>query len=218
MLCCCCSVSQSCLTLCDTMDCSAPGLPVPHHLPKYAQVHVHCIGDAIQPSHPLMPSSPPALSLSQHRDFSKELAFHIRKPKHWSFGFSISPSNEYSGLISLKIDWFDLLVVRGTLRSLFQHQSSKASISLALCLLHSWALTTVPDHWEDHSLDLRTFVGRVMSLLFNTLSRFVITFLPRSHYLLISWLHTICNDFWAQEEEICHPFMDHCLVMAKELV
>ena len=97
-------------------------LPVPHHLPKFAQIHAHCISEAIQSSHSLMPSSPFALNLSCIRDFSKELAVCIRWPKHWSF--SISPSKEYSELISLKIDWFDLLAVQGTLRSLLQHHSS----------------------------------------------------------------------------------------------
>ena len=125
--CCCCSVTQSYLTLCDPMDCSTPGLPVPHHLPKFAQVHVHCIGDAIQPSQPLMPSSLASIFPSI-RDLSNESAVHIRWPKYCSFNFSISLCNEYSGLISLKIDWFDLLAVQGTLRSLLQHHSSKASV------------------------------------------------------------------------------------------
>ena len=102
----CCSVTQSCLTLCDPRDYSKSGSPVPHHLLKFAQVHVHCIGDAIQPSHPLTSSSPSALSLSQIsiRDFSNESAVRVRWPKYRSFSFSSSPSNEYSGMISLKID------------------------------------------------------------------------------------------------------------------
>ena len=101
----------SCLILCDPMDCSMPGLSVPHYLPKFAQVCVHCIGDAIQPSHPLTFSSPSALNPSQQQDFSNDSAIRIRQPKNWSFSFSISPSKEYSELISLKIDWFDLLAV-----------------------------------------------------------------------------------------------------------
>ena len=109
------------------MDCSTPGLPVHHQLPDLAQTHVHRVGDAIQPSHPL--SSPfPAFSLSQHRIFSNESVVRIRWPKYWSFNFSISPSNEYSGLISFRIDWFDNLAIQGTLKSLLQHHSSKASI------------------------------------------------------------------------------------------
>ena len=108
------------------MDCSTPGLPVPHHLLKFAYVHVHCIGNAIQPFYPLMPSSPSALNLSQHQGLFDELAVVIRWTKYCCF--SISPSNEYSGLISLKIDWFDLLAVQGTFRSLLHHHSLKASI------------------------------------------------------------------------------------------
>ena len=116
------------LTLCDPIDCSTPVLPVPHHLLKFAQAHVHSIADIIQPSHPLMPSSPSALSLSQYQRPSNESAVFIRRPKYGSFSFSISPSDEYSLLIFLMIDWFDLLAVQGTFRILLQHHSSKASI------------------------------------------------------------------------------------------
>ena len=112
---CCHSVDQSCPTLCDPMDCSRPGFPVLHHLFELAQTHAHWVSDAIQPSHPLSSPSPPAFNLSQHQVFSHELALgHIRWPKYWSFSFSISPSNEYSGLVSFRIDWFDLLAVQGT--------------------------------------------------------------------------------------------------------
>ena len=118
---CCCSVTQSCLTLCHPMDCSLPALSVHRlpalsvhlHLPQFAQVHVHCIGHDIQPSNPLIPSFLSPLNLSSIRDFSNESAVCIRWSKYWSFSFSISPSSEYSGLISLKIDWFDLLAVQG---------------------------------------------------------------------------------------------------------
>jgi len=103
---------------CDPMDCSTPGLPVPHQLPEFAQVHVYCISDAAQPFHPLMPSFPLLSVFPSTRDFSNESSLHIRWPKYWSFSFSISPSSEYSGLISLKIDWFDFLAVQGTFRSL----------------------------------------------------------------------------------------------------
>ena len=102
-------------TLSDPTDCIKLNLPVPHHLPKFAQVHIHCISDAVQLSHPLTPSFPSILSLSQHQRLSNELSVHIRQPKYWSFSFSISPSSEYSGLISLKTDWFDLLAVQGLL-------------------------------------------------------------------------------------------------------
>ena len=117
--CCCCSVAQLCRTPCDLRNCSTPGLPVPHHLLEFAKVHVRWIGDAIQPSHPLLPSSPFALNLSSIRIFSNESALLVRWPKYWSFSFSISPSSEYSGLISFRIDWLDLLAVQGTLKSLF---------------------------------------------------------------------------------------------------
>ena len=122
------SVAQSCLTLCDPMDCSMPGFPVHHQLPELAQTHVHRVSDAIQPSHPLSSPSPPAFNLSSIRVFSSESVLLIRWSKYWSFSFSISPSNEYSGLISFRINWFDLLAVQGTLKSLLQHHSSKASV------------------------------------------------------------------------------------------
>ena len=110
------------------MDCSTPGLPVCHQLPELAQTHVHQVSDAIQPSHPLSSPSPPASIFPSIRVFSSESVLRIRWPKYWSFSFSISPSNEYSGLISFRIDWFDLLAVQVTLKSLLQHHSSKASI------------------------------------------------------------------------------------------
>ena len=123
------SVTQSCTTLCNPMHCSTPGFPVHHHLPELAQTHVHRVGDAIQPSHPLLSPSSPAFNLSQHQGlFPNESVLHIRWPKCWHFSFNVSPSNEYSGLISFRIDWFDLLAVQGTLKSLLQHHSSKASV------------------------------------------------------------------------------------------
>ena len=124
------------------------------------------------------------------RGFSNELVLPIRWPKYWSFSFSISPSNEYSGLISFRIDWFDLLVVQGTLKSHLQHHSSKASIiwqsaffMVQLSNPHTTTRKTI-------TLTIQMFVGKVMSLLFNTLSKFVITFLPRSKHLSISWLQS----------------------------
>ena len=118
------SVAQSCPTLCDPMNRSTPGLPVYHHLPEFTQTHVHRVSDAIQPSHPLLPPS----IFSSIRGFSNESALCMRWPKYWSFSFSISLSNEHPGLISFRIDWLDLLAVQGTLKSLLQHHSSKASI------------------------------------------------------------------------------------------
>jgi len=128
---CCFSIAQSCPTHCNPMDCSTPGIPVLHHLPELAQTHVHWIGDAIQLSHLLSFPSLPAFSLFHFpsiRVFFNELALCIRWPKYWNFSFSISPNYDYLGLISFRINWFDLLVVQGTLKSLLQHHSSKASI------------------------------------------------------------------------------------------
>ena len=109
------SVAQSCLTLCNPMNRSTPGLPVHHQLLEFTQTHVHWVGDAIQPSHPLSSPSPPAPSPSQHQVFSNEPTLRMRWPKCWSFSFSISPSNEHPGLISFRMDWLSLLAVQGTL-------------------------------------------------------------------------------------------------------
>ena len=125
---CCCSVSKSCPTLCDSVNCSRPGFPVLHYLLEFAQSHVHWVDDAIQPSHPLSPPSPSALNLSQHQGLSNELLLHMRYPKYWGASLRISPSNEYSGLISFRIYWFDLLAVQGTLKGLLQFHNLKASI------------------------------------------------------------------------------------------
>ena len=113
--------------LCNLMDYSVQGFPVLYHLLELAQTHIHWVNDAIQPSHPLWPLLLPSICPSI-RVFSNELALYIRWPKYWSFSFSISPSNECSRLISFRMDWFDLLAVQGTLKSLLQHHSSKASI------------------------------------------------------------------------------------------
>ena len=139
-VCWCCSVAQLCPTLCNSMACSMPGFPVPHYLLEFAQTHVHWIDDAIQSSHPLLPSSPPALNLSQHQGlFQWVLSSHQVVTKYWSFSFS----NEYSGLISFRIDWFDLLAVQGTPKSLLQHRTLKASIFQFLwssCHICTWLL------------------------------------------------------------------------------
>ena len=121
-------VAQSCLTLCDPMNRNMPGLPVHHQFSEPTQTHVHRVGDAIQPSHPLSSSSPPALNLSQHQGLSSESALRVRWPEYWSFSFNTSPSSEHPGLISFRMDWLDLLAVHGTLKSLLQHSSSKALI------------------------------------------------------------------------------------------
>ena len=123
-----CSLTKLCPTLCNPMKCSMSGSLVFHYLPEFAQTHVHWVSDAIQPPHPLLPPSSLALNLFQHQGPFQLVSIRIRWPKYWSFSFSISPSNEYSGLISFRIDWFDLLVVQETLKNLLQHHSSKASI------------------------------------------------------------------------------------------
>ena len=173
------SVAQSCPTLCNPIDCSTPGFPVRHQLPELTQTYVH---QSVVPSkhlilcHPLLllPSILPSI-----RVFSNESALHIRWPKYWSFSFSISPSSEHPGLISFRMDWLDLLAVQGTLKSLLQHHSSKASI-----LWHSAFFRVQLSHpymttGKTIALTRQTFVDKVMSLLLNILSRLVITFLPR---------------------------------------
>jgi len=134
---------------------------------------------------PLLPSSFPSIKV-----FSSELALCIKWPKYWSFSFSISPSNEYSGLISFRIDWFDLLAIQGTLKSLLQHHSSKASVlqlsAFMVQLSHLYETTGK----KNIALTRQTFVSKVISLLFNMLSRLVTAFLPKSKHLLISWLQS----------------------------
>ena len=172
------------------MNCSMPGLPVHHQLPSSLKLTSI---ESVMPSshlilcHPLLllPPIPPSI-----RVFSNESILCMRWPKYWSFSFSISPSKEDLGLISFRMDWLDLLAVQGTLKSLLQHHSSKA-----LILRHSVFFTVQLSHpyltiGKTIALNRWTFVGKVMSLLFNMLSRLVITFLPRSKRLLISWLQS----------------------------
>ena len=144
-------VVQLCPTLCDPMDYSMPGFPV-YQLQELTQTHVHWVGDAIQPSHPLSSTSPPVFNLSQHQVFSNESALRIRWPKYLSFSFNISSSNEYSGLISFRMDWFDLLSVQGTLNFLFQHHSSSINSSV-LSFLYCPSLTSIHDYWKNHRFD-----------------------------------------------------------------
>jgi len=148
------------------MDCSMPGFLVHHQLPQLAQTHVHWVSDAIQPSHPLSSPSLPALNFPSIRVFSNESVLHVRWPKYWSFSFSISPSNEHPGLVSFRMDWLDLLAVQGTLKSLLQNHSSKASILrhsafFAVQLSHLYMTTG-----KTIALTRRTFVGKVISLFF----------------------------------------------------
>ena len=168
----CCSFTQSCLTLCDPMNCSTPGFLVFHYIPEFAQTHVHWVDNTIH----LILCCPLLLLPSifpSFRVFSSESALHIRWPKYWSFSFTISPSKEYSGLISFRIDWWDLLTVQGTLKSLLQQHSSKAPIFwcsafFMVQLSHPYMTTE-----KTIALTIQTFVSIVMSLLFNMLSRFV---------------------------------------------
>ena len=135
------SVAQSCPTLWDPMNRSTPGLPVHHQLLESTQTHVHWVSDAIQPSHPLLSPSSPAPNPSQRQGLSQWVNFSHEVAKYWSLSFSISPSNEHLGLISFRMDWLDLLAVQGTLKSLLQHHSSKASI-----LQHSAFFTVQHSH------------------------------------------------------------------------
>ena len=179
---------KSCPTLCDPMNCSTPGLPVHHQLPEFTQTQSV---ELVMPSSHLilcrllllLPPIPPSI-----RVFSSESTLPMRWPEYWSFSFSISPSKEHPGLISFRMDWLDLLAVQGTLKSLLQHHSLKASI-----LRHSAFFTVQLSHpytttGKTIALPRWTLVGKVMSLVLNMLSRLVITFLPRSKHLLISWL------------------------------
>ena len=172
------------------MDCSTPGLLVHHQLPEFTQTHVHRVSDAGQPSHPLLSPPPPPPIFPSIRVFSNESVLRIRWPKYWSFSLSINPSNEHPGQISFRMDWLDLPAVQETLKSLLQHHSSKASILqpsafFVVQLSHPYTSTR-----KTIALTRWIFVGKVMSLLFNMLSRLVVTLLPRSKRLLISWLQS----------------------------
>ena len=200
------SVTESCSTIFDPIDCSMPGFPVHHQLPELAQTHVHRASDAIQPSHSLSSSPcPPTFNLSSIRVFSNQSVLHVRWPKYWSFSLSVSPSNEFSRLISFRMDWLDLLAVQGTLKSILQHYSSKASILRHSAFQFSHPYMTIG---KTIALTRRTFVGKVMSLLFKMLSRCVIAFLPRSKSLLFSWLQSPSAVILKPQNIVCHCF--HC--------
>ena len=182
--------SCSVVSLCDPTDCSMPGFPVHHQLLEHAQTHVHWVSDVIKPSHPLCPLLLLPSSFPSIRVFSNESVLCIRWPKYWSFSFSISPSNEHPGLISFRMDWLDLRAVLGILKSLLQHHSSKASILqhsafFMVQLSHPYITTR-----KTVALTRRTFVSKVMSLLFNMLSRLVIAFPPSGKCLLILCLQS----------------------------
>ena len=176
------------LTLCNPVDCSKPGSSVLHSLLEFAQIHVQRVDDAIQPSHPLpspylLPSILPSI-----RVFSNELALHITWAKYRNFGNS--PFNKYSGWISFRIDWFDLLAVKGNFKSLIQHHNSKASVLWCSALFMDQLSQPYMTTEKTIALTIQTFVSKVMSVLFNMLSRLFITSLPRSKGLLISWLQS----------------------------
>ena len=172
------------------MDCSTPSLPVYHQLLEFTQTHVRW---SVMPSNHLilcralllLPSIFPSI-----RVFSNESVLRIRWPKYWSFSFNISPSNEHPGLISFRMDWLDLLAIQGTLRSLLQHHSSKASSLRCSAFFTVQFSHPYMTSGKTIALVRWTFVDKVMSLLLNMLSRLVITFLPRSKRLLISWLQS----------------------------
>ena len=201
------------------MDCSMPGFPVLHHLPEFAQANVHWVGDAIQPSHPCHPLLLCLQSFSASGSFLMSQLFASGGQSIGvSASISVSPTNEHQGLISFRMDWLDLLAGQGTLKSLLQYHSSKASI-----LHHSVFFIVQLSHpymttGKTIALTIQTIVGKVMSLLFNMLSKFVIAFLPRSKRLLFSFKEqasfnnvaavTICSNFEAPKNKVCHCF--HC--------
>ena len=184
------SVTQSCPTLCDPMNCSTPGLPV--NTNSRSSLRLTSIKSVMPSSHLilccpllLLPPIPPSIKV-----FSNESTLRMRWPKYWSFSFSINPSKEIPGLIAFRMDWLDLLAVQGTLKSLLQHHTSKAAILqcstfFTVQLSHPYMTTGVTI-----ALTRRTLLSKVMSLLLNMLSRLLITFLPRSKRLLISWLQS----------------------------
>ena len=176
-------VAQSCPTLCNPMNRSTPGLPVHHQLPS--SLRLTSI-ESVMPSSHLILCSPLLLLPSVFpniRVFSRELALCIRWPNYRSFSFSLRPYNEYSGLISFRMDWLDLLAVQGPLKNLLQHQFESINSSV-LSLLYGPTLTSIHDYWKNHNFDHADLCHSIMSLLFNMLSRFLIGFLPRSKCLL----------------------------------
>ena len=195
------------------MDCSTPNSPALHYLSEIAQIHVHWVSDAncLILCRPLLLL--PSVFLSV-RVFFNDLALHIRWPKYWSLSFSIIPSNEYSGLISSRMDWLDILAVQGTLKGLLQHHSSKASVlrcSAFFMVQHSNPCLTIG---KKHSLD----IYQQSDVLFNMLARFIIAFLPRSSHLLISWPQLPSTVIWEPKKiksvtasslspTICHELM-----------
>ena len=205
------SVTQLCPTLCDPTNRSTPGLPVHHQLPEFTQTHVHWINDVIQPSCPLSSPSPPTFNLPQHQGPFQWVSSSHQVAKVFEFQLQHQSFQWIFRTDFFRIDWLDLLAVQGTLKSLLQHHSSKASILrcsafFIVQLLHPYMTTG-----KAIALTGWTFVGKVTSLLFNMLSRLVITFLPRRKHLLISWLQSpsaVILELLPQNK-VCHCF--HCL-------
>ena len=203
------SVTQSCPTVCNLVDCSTPGLPVHHQFLESTQTHVHWVSDDIQPSHPLLSPSPPSLNLSQHQGLFKWISSSHQVAKVLEFQIQHQSFQWTPGLVSFRMDWLNLLAVQGTPKSLLQYHSSKA-----LILPHSALFTVQLSHpymttGKTIALTKWSFVDKAMSLLFNMLSLLVITFLPRSKCLLISLAAVIiCSDFGAQKNKVSHCF--HC--------
>ena len=191
------------------MDCSTPGFPVHHQLPEFAQIHVHWVSDAIQPSHPLSPPSLPIFNLSQRQGLFQWVSSEHKVAKVLEFQLQHQTFQWISGLISFRIGWLDLLVVQGTLKSLLQHHSSKASI-----LWHSPFFIVLLSHpymtnGKTIALNRQVFVGKVMPLLFNMRSRLVIAFLPWSKHLLISWLQSPSAVILEPQKIVSHCFHFH---------
>ena len=191
----CCSVDQSCLILWDHMDSSTPGFPVPHYLLEFAQTHILWANEAIQASHPLLPPSPPAFNLSQHQGFFQWVSSSHQVAKtlelqHQSF--------QWIFRVDFLSDWLVWSRCPRNSEESFPGPQFESISSLALSLLYGPTLTSVYDYWKNHSFDNTDLVSKVMSLLFNMLSRFVIAFLPRGKCLLISWLQSrsTCYSLW----------------------
>ena len=190
------------------MDCSTPDFPVLHHHPEFTQTHVHRAGGTIQPSHPLSSPSAPAFNLSQHQGLfqwvgsshqvAKVLEFQLQHhPFQWILDWLDWFSNWKIGLISLRIDWFDLLAVQGTLKSLLHHHNLKASILQYSVFFVVWFSQPYMTTGKTIALTIRTFVGKVITLLFNMPSRFVNVFLPRNKHLLNSCCSHQVQWFWS---------------------
>ena len=187
------SVTQLCPTLCNILDCSMPGFPVHHQLPELAQTHVHWVSDAIQQFQSLSSPSPSALNLSQHQGLFQWVSSSHQVAKYLNFSFSISPSSEYSGLISFMIDWFDLLAVQRILKSLLQYHSSKASVlrcsAFFIVQLSHPYLTT----GKTIALTMWTFVGKEISLLFNML---------HCSLSIHRYISTSLSKFWLHQKKL----------------